>query len=94
MADNTDLREGLTPAARDALDMLEKRRDEWGQRLTLEKQLWLAADSTAAAARACRGRGSRQSAILTHKRRLAIEAAARLIDAADEIGRIIAEGEV
>jgi hypothetical protein len=76
----TDLRQGVTPTQHAVLDMIEQQGAEWGDLYDFEAQLIRAADRAKQAVR---------STILANKRRCAIEAAARLIDAADEIGRLI-----
>ncbi len=80
---DTDMRQGLTATQQAVLDMIEQRSAEWGALYDFEARLVRA---SAFAKSACR------TTVLAAKRHKAIEAAARLIDAADEIGRMIAGG--
>jgi len=80
----SDVREGITPTQHAVLDMLDRRAASWGDHLDFEGQLRMAH---------ARARSARLAAKLTAKRNFAIEAAARLIDAADEIGRMLAAGD-
>lgn len=77
----SDLRQGVTPTQHAVLDMIEQQGAEWGDLFDFEAQLNKGWDLARRAARV---------SLLSKKRSLAIEAAARLIDAADEIGRMIA----
>lgn len=77
----SDLRQGVTPTQHAVLDMIEQQGAEWGDLFDFETQLNKGWDLARRAARV---------SLLSKKRSLAIEAAARLIDAADEIGRMIA----
>lgn len=76
----SDLREGVTPTQHAVLDMIEEQGVEWGDLYDFEAQLKKGWD---------RARMASRVTLLTKKRALAIEAAARLIDAADEISRMI-----
>lgn len=76
----TDLRQGVTPTQHAVLDMIETHAAEWGDLYDFEEQLRKGWD---------RARLASRVSLLSKKRRLAIEAAARLIDAADEIGRML-----
>lgn len=79
-----DLRQGVTPTQHAVLDLLDAQAREWGDLFDFEAQLVRASER---AKQACR------TILLANKRRYAIEAAARLIDAADEIARLIETGE-
>jgi hypothetical protein len=76
----TDLRQGVTPTQHEVLDLIETSAPAWADELDFEEQLKLAANLADVACK---------MTLLSRKRRFAIEAAARLIDAADEIGRLI-----
>lgn len=74
-----DLRQGVTPTQHDVLDLIEEKAPAWSE-AAIEERLRMAHARAGNAYRASK---------LADKRRFAIEAAARLIDAADEIGRMI-----
>jgi hypothetical protein len=76
----TDLRQGVTPTQHEVLDMIEERAVEWSAKMTWEEKL--------ADARGCAADATRLTS-LKQKRLSAIVAAALLIDAADEISRLI-----
>lgn len=73
-----DQRQGVTPAQHDVLDFLDKYRGEWAGLYPTAADQSFAAQTTAARAAA---RGVPE----THKRKLTIEAAARLIDVAERL---------
>ncbi len=73
-----DLRQGVTPTQHEVLDLIERDVTEWPG--DFEERLRLGRGKAADATR---------YSMLHAKRRAAIEAAAYLIDAADEIGRLI-----
>jgi len=81
---DTDLRHGVTETQHAVLDMIEKKGSFWGV-ISLPSRLENAARYAGLAA------GTTLS--LSIRRNMAIEAAARLIAAADEMGRVIAAGE-
>ena len=76
-----DLRQGVTPTQHEVLDLIEENAVEWSSRMTWEEKLAEARGTAADATRI---------ATLKHKRIAAITAAALLIDAADEISRLMA----
>lgn len=78
----TDLRQGVTSAQHDVLDLLYAKGPEWARMDNLQARLEAGVIASEAACRAVH---------LRDKRRAAIQAAARLIDVADEITRIIGE---
>ncbi len=78
----TDLRQGVTSAQHDVLDLLYAKGPEWTRMDNLQARLEAGVIASEAACRAVH---------LRDKRRAAIQAAARLIDVADEITRIIGE---
>ena len=73
-----------SPSAQEVAVILTAKAEEWGDLHTWEDQLRMAKSRAASAARASK---------LVDQRRFAIEAAARLIDAADELARMILIGE-
>jgi len=77
-----DIRQGITSAQHDVLDMLYAKGPEWARMDNLQARLEAGVIASEAACRAVH---------LRDKRRAAIQAAARLIDVADEITRIIGE---
>jgi hypothetical protein len=81
----SDLRQGVTGAGHAVLDSYDKRRSAWGQCLTVDLQLNWAANLVMSA--------STGNFPLKLTREMAIEAAARLIDAVGEIDRRIATGD-
>jgi len=76
-----DLRQGVTPAGHAVLDHLEARQVEWGDRHAIAEQLKMAQ---------ARARNALYAANPKKQRDFAIEAAARLIDAINEMDREIA----
>ena len=76
----SDLRQGVTPTQHAVLDMIEAKGSKWGNLYDFETQLKKGWD---------RARMASRVSLLSKKRAFAIEAAAHLIDAADEIGRMI-----
>lgn len=80
----TDLREGVTATQHEVLNLIDAQAPAWADLHDWEDQLRLGKTRAAQAMRSSR---------LATKRNFAIEAAARLIDAADEIGRMIAAGD-
>lgn len=76
----TDLRQGVTATQQAVLDLIEREAPGWADSYDFEEQL---KQAMLVAGTACR------SNKLTAKRTAAIEAAARLIDAADEISRML-----
>jgi len=81
----TDLRQGVTDAGHAVLDCLDLNQSRWGDTVTQDLQL-LWAGSLAMSA-------SADHFSLAQTRTMAVEAAARLIDAIGEIDRCIAAGE-
>lgn len=82
----TDLRQGVTDAGHSVMDALDQRLPKLRQsRLTDDIQLTWAGNLAISA--------SAGHFALSHTREMAIEAAARLIDAVGEIDRRIAAGE-
>jgi hypothetical protein len=77
-----DLRQGVTPTQHAVLDLIEAAAACWAESYDFEAQL---AQATKVARTASRLN------TLSKKREAAIEAAARLIDAADQIGRLMQE---
>lgn len=77
----TDLRQGVTPTQNDVLDLIAERAIIWSTTWDFEERL------EHGAARALM---AKERTNLIAKRQNAIIAAALLIDAADEIGRLIA----
>ncbi len=79
----TDLRQGVTPTQHEVLDLIEERAAIWSTTWDFNERLFHGASNALAAV---------SSNSLKHKRLSAIHAAALLIDAADEISRLIAVG--
>lgn len=77
----TDLRQGLSLTAHGVLDMLDMNQHHWADHLDYQQQLEHALE----AATSARSEGL----LLSHKHSFALEAAARLIDAAEEMRRMI-----
>lgn len=77
----TDLRQGVTPTQHEVLDLIERHAAGWSLADGWEAKLEFAADLAKSAA---------AGKVLRTVRAEAIHAAALLIDAADEIGRLIA----
>lgn len=77
----TDLRQGVTPTQHAVLDLIEERAAEWSAQFSFQKKLELGRNTA---------RGAASSKRLEAQLRYAITAAALLIDAADEISRLIA----
>lgn len=78
-----DLRQGVTPAGHAVFDCLEKQQAEWGDLFDIAAQLKRAA---------ARAKNAIYAADPAKQRQYAIEAAARLIDAINEMDREIAAG--
>lgn len=76
-----DRRQGVTTTQHAVLDIIEQHAGKWAELYDFEAQLAKGWDLA---------RRSARVSLLSKKRSLAIEASARLIDAADEIGRMIA----
>lgn len=76
----TDRRQGVTPTQHAVLDLIEREAPAWSQADEFDIRI------AKASRRALAAQDSRS---LAAKRLLAIEAAARLIDAADEISRML-----
>lgn len=76
----TDIRQGITPTQHAVLDLIEQSAQHWADSHDFEAQLRMGA---------ARAKNAERATLLSTKRAFAIEAAARLIDAADEIGRMI-----
>ncbi|WP_298290285.1 hypothetical protein [Novosphingobium sp.] len=76
----TDLRQGVTPTQHEVLDLIEREAAGWSLANTWEEKL-----EFAAALARCASNGEALGSIRTE----AIHAAALLIDAADEITRLI-----
>lgn len=76
-----DLRQGVTPTQHEVLDLIEREAAGWSHADSWEAKLEFAADLAKSAAR---------GEVLRTIREQAIHAAALLIDAADEIDRLIA----
>lgn len=76
----TDLRQGVTETQHAVLDLIEERAAEWSAALTWEEKLEFAA---------ALAKSANMGATLKTVRIEAIHAAALLIDAADEISRLI-----
>jgi hypothetical protein len=76
----TELRQGVTPTQHEVLDLIEREAAGWSLADGWEAKLEFAADLAKSAA---------AGEVLRTVREQAIRAAALLIDAADEIGRLI-----
>lgn len=76
----TDLRQGVTPTQHAVLDLIEQRAEEWQDAFDFDDKLIRAISAA---------RQAQITSRLTTKRQFAIEAAARLIDVADEISRLM-----
>lgn len=77
----TDLRQGITPTQHEVLDLIEERATIWSTTWDFEERLRHGAG---------RALMAKERTNLIAKRQNAIIAAALLIDAADEISRLIA----
>lgn len=80
----SDLRQGVTETQHAVLDLIEEKAQQWADDHGFEDQLRMGL---------ARAGNAHRCTKLSDKRRYAIEAAARLIDAADEIGRMINAGD-
>lgn len=76
----TDLRQGITPTVHEVLDLIEQRAEIWSTKWDFEERLKHGAGRALVA---------QDRSNLLAKRQSAIIAAALLIDAADEISRLI-----
>ena len=79
----TDLRQGVTPTQHEVLDLIERDSAEWSGAWDWEYRIHVAA---------LEARRAENHTTLLHIRKHAMMAAAMLIDAADEISRLIAVG--
>lgn len=80
----TDLRQGVTATQHTVLDLIEQHAAEWSDGRDISEQLRMAYARAGNAYRAAK---------LQDQHRYAVEAAARLIDAADVIDRLLAAGD-
>jgi hypothetical protein len=81
----TDLRQGVTDAGHAVLDCLDLNKSRWGDTVSQDIQLLWAGNLAVSASAA--------HFSLAQTREMAVEAAARLIDAIGELDRRIAAGE-
>jgi len=79
----TDLRQGITPAQHQILDLVERHRADWARDGNAGTQLLRANDHLKYAL---------HTVDLAVRRRLASNAAARLIDAVEQMDRVSTEG--
>jgi len=81
---NYDLRQGVTLTQHQVLDLIAQKAAEWSEKHDFDDRLKLGLSAARQA--------NSQILFLEVRRRAAITAAALLIDAADEIGRLIGTG--